>query len=140
MTLTCHLGLPGSSHCPSGSLSFLLYKVGAAGGRWGEWIHVHVWLSPFSAHLKLSHVNWLHPNTKQSFLSAFTQNCHVSWLYSNTHTHKMLLGALRFHRWAPLIWHAALSGHPASMCAFLTEGWEGASVTGPWTCNVHEGM
>ena len=40
MTLTCHLGLPGSSHCPSGSLSFLLYKEGAAGGsepQVGEW-------------------------------------------------------------------------------------------------------
>jgi len=24
------------------------------GGVWGEWIHVYVWLSPFSVHLKLS--------------------------------------------------------------------------------------
>ena len=86
MTLTCHLGQPGSSHCPSGSLSFLLYKVGAAGGRRGEWIRVHVWPSPFTAHLKLSQrVNWLHPNTKRSFPSPFTRNRHVSWLHSNTH-------------------------------------------------------
>lgn len=60
--------------------------------------------------------------------------------YTPTHTHKMLLGAARSHQWARLIWHAALSGHPASMCVFLTEGWEAASVTGPWTCNVHEGV
>lgn len=86
MTLTCHLGQPGSSHCPSGSLSFLLYKVGAAGGRRGEWIWVHVWPSPFTAHLKLSQrVNWLHPNTKRSFPSPFTRNRLVSWLHSNTH-------------------------------------------------------
>ena len=86
MTLPCHLGQPGSSHCPSGSLSFLLYKVGAAAGRRGEWIRVHVWPSPFTAHLKLSQrVNWLHPNTKRSFPSPFTRNRHVSWLHSNTH-------------------------------------------------------
>ena len=24
-------------------------------GVWGEWISVYVWLSPFAAHLKLSH-------------------------------------------------------------------------------------
>ena len=23
-------------------------------GVWGEWMHVHVWLSPITAHLKLS--------------------------------------------------------------------------------------
>ena len=34
------------------------------GGEFGgEWIHVHVWLSPFAAHLKL-HCNWLCSNMK----------------------------------------------------------------------------
>ena len=31
----------------------------------GEWIHVYVWLSPFTVHLKLpQHCNQLYPNTK----------------------------------------------------------------------------
>ena len=31
----------------------------------GEWMHVYVWLSPFTVHLMLHNiVNWLHPNTK----------------------------------------------------------------------------
>ena len=37
------------------------------GGEFGgEWIYVHVWLSPFDVHLKLSQcfVNQLYPNTK----------------------------------------------------------------------------
>ena len=34
-------------------------------GLEGEWLHVYVWLSPFSVHLKLSqHLNWLYINTK----------------------------------------------------------------------------
>ena len=134
MTLTCHLGLPGSSHCPSAKWELLV------GGWENGYRCMHVWPSPFSAHLKLSQrVNWLHPNTKRSFPSPFTRNRLVSWLHSNTHAQNAA-GAARFHQWARLIWHAALSGHPASMCVFLREGWEGASVTGPWTCNVHEGV
>ena len=80
MTLTCHLGLPGSSHCPSAKWELLV------GGWENGYRCMHVWPSPFSAHLKLSQrVNWLHPNTKRSFPSPFTRNRLVSWLHSNTH-------------------------------------------------------
>ena len=39
---------------------------GSLDGRevWGEWIHVDVWLSLFTVHLKLNIVNQLYPNTK----------------------------------------------------------------------------
>ena len=40
-------------------------QSGSCWWRRGEWIHVHVWLSPFTGHLKLSQRgNWLYPRTK----------------------------------------------------------------------------
>ena len=41
------------------------------------------------------------------------------------HTHTMLLGDCKVSpEGQPLIRHVALSGNPASMGVFLTEGWE----------------
>ena len=40
--------------CSTGN-SALCYVAAWMGGKFGrEWIHVHVWLSPFAVHLKLS--------------------------------------------------------------------------------------
>ena len=55
-------------------LSVLLYSTGNSsqyyvavwmGGEiGGEWIHAHLWLSPFDVHMKLSNINWLYSNIK----------------------------------------------------------------------------
>ena len=120
MTLACHLGQPGSSHCPSGSLSFLFYKVRAAGGRRGEWIHVHAWLSPFTVHLKLSH---------------------VPWLCSSTHTHNAAGGLRGFTRGATPHPSRGSQWKSSFHVCFPDRGLGvGASVTGSWTWSVREDM
>ena len=48
------------------------YGASWMGGEFGgEWIHVYVWLGPFTVPLKLSQhlfVHWLYPSTKQKSL------------------------------------------------------------------------
>ena len=42
------------------------FLAACRGGEFeGEWIHVYIWMSPFTVHLKLSHIfTWLYPKAK----------------------------------------------------------------------------
>ena len=49
----------------TGNLLNVMWQPGWEGGFGGEWVHVYVWLSPFTVHLNYDNiVNWLYSNTK----------------------------------------------------------------------------